>query len=52
MILASSSADAKVRTIAVKDLLDSLAKEEELTDPAELVLKSEHSSNNLILRLM
>ena len=51
MILSSSSADAKVRAIAVKNLLNSLAKEE-LMDPAELVLTSDHSPNNLILRLM
>jgi U3 small nucleolar RNA-associated protein 10 len=43
MILATSNADAKVRAIAVKDLLDSLSKEE-LVDPAELVPTSEHFS--------
>jgi hypothetical protein len=42
MILASTNADAKVRAIAVKDLLDSISKE--LMDPAELVFTSEHSS--------
>jgi len=37
MVIASNNADAKVRTIAVQDLLASLSKED-LMDPAELVL--------------